>query len=519
MANFRDGTARWLFFKSACMGCCFIFLNRALFFDLESSFIMSIVSCDDPVPPCPDGSAQLGDSCVAHPPGSSEWSFSTHCMVREQVLNSARETISSLSAADGFGSVLALFVLGPMVDSWGRKPMLLVALIGTLIRALMQYGSSILVGRTSAQDWINIAAAFVACALNVFKPAIMAMAADLSESQIDRRNWALSVMNQALFLAGPLGFGGGFWILHASLESYSWVWVASALANVLLFLATLLLLSETKHLYDTRTKTLQVVDLQIVPEANKQEPETCRSKDGQQRKGRSCGALRDTVGFVRDVVRVPVLRQVLILIFVLKLQWSMGHLGRWLLMTYLGYSQAAASMVGFTSTLLGVVGSRVNALLVPRIGSWNTLLVALLLCSMGSILEGVSVLLASQMNPLVVPSILFWTGRVILSMGHGIYTPLLDAIASVHMGSEQQGRLFSVLKLTALVGRILGMSLLFRRGFNSSWTGWMAPLSCWVGGAVYALGSCWVFILPRWRRVFGTTVDSSDKSSTDGATA
>ena len=404
--------------------------------------------------------------------------------------------MSSLAAADGFGSVLAIFWLGPMVDSLGRKPMLLVALIGTLIRSLMQYGSSILVGRTSAQDWINIAAAFVACALNVFKPAIMAMAADLSESQIDRRNWALSLMNQALFLAGPLGFGGGFWILHASLESYSWVWLASALANVVLFLAVLLLLSETKHLYDTRTKTPPVVDLQIVPEINTQEPEICKSKDGQQRKGRSCGALRDTAGFVRDIGRVPVLRQVLILIFVLKLQWSMGHLARWLLITYLGYSLAAASMVGFTGTLFGVIGSRVNGLLVPRIGSWNTLLVALLLCGIGSISEGVSVLLASQMNPLVVPSILFWTGRVMLALGHGIYTPLLDAIASVHVGPEQQGRLFSVLKLTALVGHILGMSLLFRNFFNSSWTGGMAPLSCFVCATIYALGSCWVFILP-----------------------
>ncbi|CAE6943420.1 unnamed protein product [Symbiodinium sp. CCMP2456] len=327
---------------------------------------MSIVYCDDPTPPCPPGSVQLEDaslddgsasvppSCVAEPPSSPKWSFSKHCSVRNRVLNDSKSAMSMISAADGVGSAVAVIFLGPLLDWHGRKPFILLAIIGSMIRPVMQFVSSLLIGQTLTQDGINAAGATISAMLSVLPAAISAMVADLSDNQIEQRNRAMSVLSQALFLAGALGFAGGFGILHQNLENYSWYWLISAGLNVVLFVATFCFVAETKHLANSPS---QGVDSEIATEqSTDQEPSTSISADSQEKVQAGRGALRDLWRFLCDVRHDPVLMQLLILNFVLKAVWSMEHLARYMLITYLDYSQAAASMVGFVSTIMAVVG-------------------------------------------------------------------------------------------------------------------------------------------------------------------
>lgn len=481
------------FLAVVCVGFCYIFLNKALFYDLENAFLMSIVYCDDPTPPCPPGSVQLEDACVAEPPSSPKWSFSKHCSVRNYVLNAAKSAMSMISTADGVGSVVAVVFLGPLLDWHGRKTFILLAIAGSMVRPVMQFVSSLLIGHTLTQDAINAAGATISAMLSVFPAAIAAMVADLSENQIQMRNHAMSVLSQALFLAGALGFVGGFGILHQNLENYSWYWLLSAGLNVVLFVATLCLVAETKHLANSPS---QGADSETESEAStNQEPSTSvTSADSQEKAQTGRGALRDLLRFLRDVRHDSVLLQILILNFILKAVWSMEHLARFMLITYLDYSQAAASLVGFVSTICGVAGSRLSTLLLPRLGVWTTLFLALCMGIVGSALEGVAVLIAENEMSLL-PSLVFWTGKVILGICLGIRTPLLDTLASVRVEKDQQGRLFSIMQLMELAGHTIGMSLLYPRLYNSTWSGWMAPLSSFVGMGFYVFCSCWVLCL------------------------
>eukprot|EP00439_Symbiodinium_sp_Y106_P084674 s301_g26.t1 len=315
------------------------------------------------------------------------------------------------------------------------------------------------------QDAINAVGAMIAAMLNVFQAApidleVSSFGLEVARCGLMALEWPTS---QALFLAGALGFAGGFGILHQNLENYSWYWLLSAGLNVVLFVAIFCLVAETKHLANSPS---QGVDLEIESETSTdqefgdwEDPVLVLAQAGR-------GALRDLLRFLCNLRHDPVLLQLLILTFVLKAVWAMEHLARYMLITYLNYSQAAASMVGFASSINGCVGSRINTMLLPRLGPWTTLFLALCMGIVGTALEGVAVVIAENEMSLL-PSLIFWTGKV-------------------RVEKDQQGRLFSIMQLMDLVGHTLGMSVLFRKLYNSSWTGWMAPLSSFVGIDLWA---------------------------------
>jgi len=154
-------------------------------------------------------------------------------------------------------------------------------------------------------------------------------------------------------------------------------------------------------------------------------------------------------------------------------------------------------------------------MLLPRLGPWTTLFLALCMGIVGTALEGVAVVIAENEMSLL-PSLIFWTGKVLLGISLGIRTPLIDTLASVRVEKDQQGRLFSIMQLMDLVGHTLGMSVLFRKLYNSSWTGWMAPLSSFVGIGFYAFCSCWVlFLRHQQRHVSGTAGNFVGKETSE----
>eukprot|EP00930_Biecheleria_cincta_P030466 TRINITY_DN21104_c0_g1_i4.p1 TRINITY_DN21104_c0_g1~~TRINITY_DN21104_c0_g1_i4.p1 ORF type:complete len:322 (+),score=45.31 TRINITY_DN21104_c0_g1_i4:35-1000(+) len=219
--------------------------------DLGNSFQRSLVGCAqlhaiDGV--CPVGSEMLEDSekaqvCEPLPRGDVNWSGSGRCADKKYVMNTGVKLSGKLILVDGIMGLVAIVFLGALIDSWGRKPVCIIALFGSLCRVAIW-----LVAPSLRPHELNavIAGEVFSSGSNAFGPAVKAMAADLSPPNEEARAAAFAALELVKSISVLLSFGLGYFILELDLEDYHAVWASSAVYSLIAIFVAVLCVQETR---------------------------------------------------------------------------------------------------------------------------------------------------------------------------------------------------------------------------------------------------------------------------------
>lgn len=478
-------------------------INLSLFLDIESAFLMSLVSCPSPSPTqhangnntCPLGSFLADAHCEPEPRSSWEWSFSSHCADKHRVMNQGKNMIANIGIVAHIGMFVAILLLGPLVDTWGRKPVIVLALCGSCAKSLLQSVASYMsvhnIAHFQTHQNILLAAIAIGSLTNNALPAARAMVADLAAPGADGRAAAFATLGFIVEISIVVGFAGGFFILKASLSDYTWVWVGSAIADVFIVVLAIGLLKET-----------------LVDQTQAEEPElSSASSDDVQCAPRPLERLKKTCSIFHDLMRDCVLAQMILLLCMLSLTLPAEHLSRQVLIAYLGYSQATASLLGVVLPAFLAAGNGLAGKFVRVLGAFRTLALSLVLNTIGLILTGLCLPFKEYQH------VLFWSGQVLYCLGAGMRGPVTQAILSVRVDLEKQGMLFSLMHFVQIIGTMLGLAIFVKNLFNTDWTGWKAGTAYFVAAALTCMCMPWLHVIARLSKNDDAKESSSDCDS------
>lgn len=462
-------------------------VNMSLFFDLENAFLMSLVSCPSPSPiqhddgsnSCPLGSYFMDEHCEPEPRSSPKWSFSQHCASKHIVLNQGKNLMADNGMVGHVCMFIAVLLLGPLIDTWGRKPVIILALCGCAAKSTLQLVASYMSTHKIAQFRTHRNIILVAIAIgsltNNILPAARAMTADLASPGANGRAAAFATLGFVIEATIVIGFSGGFFILEASLTDYTWIWLGGAIAGVCIAALAYILLKETS------------VD-QRLPEGPESSSE---SSDDAECSAPPLERLRATCSIFQDFMRDCVLGQMILLTFLISVTGPAEMLSRQLLIAYLGYSQAEASLMGVVLPAIMAVGNGLAGRCVRTFGMFGTFGLSLFLNVFGLLFTGLCLPFADYQH------LLFWSGQTLFCLGSGLRGPVTQVILSVRVGLDKQGMLFSLMHLVQILGAMLGLPIFVKRLFNTDWTGWQAGTAYFVAAALTFVCVPWLVVIHR----------------------
>lgn len=475
------------------------FVSFSLFYDIENAFLMSLVTCPEPFPDgsgrCPKGAFFEEGRCKAWPPSSRDWSFSMHCASKHQVLNAGRQMLANVHSMMHIGRLFAIIVLGHLVDTWGRKQVLLLGLSAFCMKSGMQWLATRLADQSALQSNIIIAAILIANMLDNKLPAANAMTADLAGSDEAGRTVAFTILWFVVYASVAVGFGVGFLILRMNLPSYDNVWLICTSASAL-FLPVFAIILKNPAI------TGQAVNERSAPNSGSDSQTECFAG--------FCMKVRATCSVYSKHLRDPILRQLLLLFGFLEFTRPADHLEKQLLLGPLGYSQSTASLSAVVHPATAALGNAFSGILSGSLGLFCTLGASTTLHSLSMILVGLCVPVQAARQEL------FWSGNLIGSLSQGMLRPIMHSVLSVRVAQDEQGRLFALLMVMEQIGSLVGVQVFAKRLYNAEWTGWQAGAAFFLAALLGLFGVLWTFLIwriLRYKDITGNTSSDSDESS------
>lgn len=475
------------------------FVSFSLFYDIENAFLMSLVTCPEPVPDrsgsCPKGAFFEEGRCKAWPPSSHEWSFSIHCASKHHVLNAGRQMLANVHSMMHIGRLFAIIVLGHLVDTWGRKQVLLLGLSAFCMKSGMQWLASKLTSQGALQSNVIITAILIANMLDNKLPAANAMTADLAGADEASRTVAFTILWFVIYASVAVGFGIGFLILRMNLPSYDNVWLISTTANALFIPVFAIILKNP-------VITGQAVNERSASDSGSNSQTKCF--------GKFCIKVRATCSVYSKHWRDPILRQLLLLFGFLEFTRPVDHLEKQLLLGPLGYSQSTASLSSVVHPATAALGIALSGTLSVSLGLFCTLSVSTALHSLSMILVGLCVPVYAARQEL------FWSGNLLGSMSQGMLKPIMHSVLSVRVAQDEQGRLFALLMVMEQIGSLVGVQVFAKRLYNAEWTGWQAGTAFFLAALLGFFGVLWIFLIRRtlrYKDITGNASSDSDESS------
>eukprot|EP00930_Biecheleria_cincta_P060412 TRINITY_DN46078_c0_g1_i1.p1 TRINITY_DN46078_c0_g1~~TRINITY_DN46078_c0_g1_i1.p1 ORF type:complete len:516 (+),score=89.32 TRINITY_DN46078_c0_g1_i1:49-1596(+) len=479
---------------------CFLYAAgyMSIFIDLENAFVMSLIPCPEPIPnpTCPLGSSLAGDHCEAEPPGSPNWSLSVHCADKHTVMNEARAVMANMGTLTKICGIFSILVLGPLVDILGRKPIMLVGLIGCLLKSGVQEIASRMVGMFVEQKTMLLAGSAIGGFTGSFSTALRAMAADLSGRRAEERAAAFASISFVISFGMGLGFIAGYFVLKMNLTNYQPVWLSSFFMSIFTIACACCLLKETR-------------DTDRIQDARDSESDSdieCSAHLGLRAR------IMETFSIFKDFLEDRVLGQLILLSTVLAMCSPAEHLSSQVLMGPLGYSQAAASLSNMVAPMVIAAGSATSGVAVRKFGQFRAFALSLVLQALGMLLTGLCMPFEGARETL------FWSGTFIDRFSFGVHLPVAQTILSVRVEQAKQGTLFAVVHLVEMVSGMLGLQIFVKHLYNSDWTGWKAGTAFFVAAVVDCFCLLWLAAIARLDRKSvedGELVSGDEEDSDD----
>jgi DHA1 family tetracycline resistance protein-like MFS transporter len=156
------------------------------------------------------------------------------------VLNQATNQSGLQTVAAAVSNMLVLAFLGAMADSYGRRPILLLACIGWIINMALLWANAAFVHHF----YLVIAATVLRNSISAYDPTLRAMVADITTTARRAAAMSLAYVFQALGMIA--GFGISLFILANDYTNYTWVWVVEGIGAVLLLVTSCYFVIETR---------------------------------------------------------------------------------------------------------------------------------------------------------------------------------------------------------------------------------------------------------------------------------
>lgn len=462
---------------AALVGLCL-----GLLMDLEPAFLRSIAHCRDPSPDdqgrCPVAYSFVEGRCKIDP--NVGWSGSKYCPNPKLVMNLGVRLGAKLQMGTSVGHVAALLLIGPLIDAWGRKPVILMALLGDLVRVLL-FVIATFVPEHALH--VMLPAVMIAGCANAFPPAVHAMVADLSDATDDARSAAFSALKVLLHGMGLLTMVLGFFVLRMKLEDYTMVWTADAALTGIATVVAACMLRETLPQNSSSMSRTHLVE--------KHEEESCSSEDAAV-SGSAHSACRNPFKVIADAICLVstdcFLCQFLLIKFLTFASGTMMRdTVRPFLIAMLDYSQEFASLAGAQASIFFVIGNFSARPLVHRFGAYSMYGVALGVQSVGFAMMGLGGAYPDFAHRF------FWTGSTIAAVGTGVYETTSSTIMSLRVGPESMGTVFTLEHLLGIGGHMIGIYLSSSVLFDARATGWRRGICFDVASFFILLALLWYF--------------------------
>lgn len=471
--------------------------------DPFNAYVNSNISCPRPKPPCPVGSHWIGpDSfknastipasfneldapishegiCMPNDRFDDAWSLSAKCMEKDVVLGKTTRINGLNGWIAAFFGLFAVFVAGQLIDTTGRRPVLIAFLSSNIVVKALLFVScfvpyNVFVVFLFLQNVIE-----VAFAAGV-EPALNSMIADRSRGNEDIRGDGFAALGVIMHLSDVLAFLAGYPVLRLHLTDYSIFWGPLTLVSIIAYIVFNFVPCSAL------SETLPQSDPELADEDETDDEEPAGSKVKQ------CFSIlcSETIAGFKMVWADPFLMQFLVI-------WAittMAMTGSWNLSTQyllgLGYEQANASLARPAWHLALVCGAAMSPCVIRHLNATGAYNLALLMMAVGFFWCG------SGGHDLQHASLFFWVGTVVFGgIGVGILMPSFNAVISIRVSDKEQGKLFSlVIVLNTICGLAFGQfwPQLF---YKPEAADWMKGLP-WIASAmVFLLLFIWISLL------------------------
>jgi len=427
--------------------------------DILGAFLRSRVSCAPPVPDaktgrCPRGSVLQDGGCAALPAGSHDWSGSSKCASKFHVVAKATAMGGMLSSFSTICNIVAqIFVGTTLADSWGRKPVMLLSILGSFACCVLLLVSC-LVGSGNGL-WLVFLGVGIWSLTNAFQAGVMAMASDLTGSDAAQRGVgyaAISVIQHAGILTAYLV---GFYILALDLTEYLLVWLVMVCVCVAVGVFSLFVLRETLSLEEAKP---------MLKEDCGKERHTGGGNWMKQ-------AVSEAVMAFRLISQDAFLRSSMFLVFLGNAAaFGAINITGGYLISVVGVTQAVASLAGVFQPLAVVCGASACTWLLAQIGPFMTYFIGTGIAAAGMAITGLSAVFRASRESF------FWTGWVLVGIGWGIVIPSQAAYNSARVPDKNDhGKLFAAQalfsNLGSTVGSLIWTNCIFKSSLVESWSG------------------------------------------------
>eukprot|EP00429_Kryptoperidinium_foliaceum_P065112 CAMPEP_0176073006 /NCGR_PEP_ID=MMETSP0120_2-20121206/36477_1 /TAXON_ID=160619 /ORGANISM="Kryptoperidinium foliaceum, Strain CCMP 1326" /LENGTH=488 /DNA_ID=CAMNT_0017406687 /DNA_START=76 /DNA_END=1539 /DNA_ORIENTATION=+ len=464
--------------------------------DPLSASMYSLVSCPEPLPPCPLGSRPSGDGCEPQPRASAHWSLSAHCTDKQYVVRTVTRLKGWLRAMEQVVGICLLPFAGALADNLGRKPMFIASLCCHVVFVAFLLAASL----TGASNWtiaqVLLAVGFVACGASnaIYHPTASAMVADLSRASERRRGDGYAAFGVVSNLSLVVGFGAMFPVLRMRLEDYSPMWCGFLGLGVVAVLMNAWILRETC-------------------------PRTPKEATGDSVQPRACscrGAVAELTAGCKIVWRDPLLRVFFPIAAIAPMSiMSVVVLQSAYQVVALGYGNARASITGVAMPLQGVLYSMLMSPLIRRLGVNWLLVLVLIVAATGGVVAGTGA--ASPRRE--IREVCFWVGMSMVSIGKSLVDPCARTIISMRVEAHHQGNVFAFLQLVSSLFHV-SLGLLWPEVFFEPRShSWRRGAIFFATATVLAVSAICVVAMTKSTPKpvdNGSSADSSDEESESG---
>jgi MFS family permease len=408
--------------------------------DLAGSFFRTLVTCEEPVPLkgiCPIGSFYEEGRCSPKPRGDVDWSGSANCFDKVYVLTKTTQFGGLFGAVLQVANILpSVFVANALLDKIGRKKVMLLS-IAASVCALSFFALSCRFG-----NQLIVLGGFIGAVLNAFGPAQSAMSVDLAGKDESSRAERMAAVSAFQNLGVTAGFFAGFFALQANITDYFYVWATFAIAAFFLTLLCWLVLEES-----------------FVPEEGLAPFSCCKH---------GLVTCHDLVVSISQIKRDKFTFYACIPMFLSTFAVSgvIAVTGSWAI-GICGFSQAVASLAGVLQPACISLSSMTISFSLRKCGAYNTCIFSSLVVAVGMVMCGLGGFAPELAGGL------FWCGWATVGFGLGQLGPSFQALLSLRVPAEFQGRLAAVQALLGVLasasGSFFGSNVLFKleSGFSS----------------------------------------------------
>jgi len=480
--------------------------------DMAGGFYRTIVSCDAVVPvsgKCALGTVYQDGACAPVAKTSWMWSGSAGCLDKAYVMNEATKFGGRVTAARGVvGLILSVVIGASMVDSVGRKPVLLLCIACLTIFSLL---NCIACQVPKFAHLLIYLGAFCAALSGTFVTASVAMAADIMPNDVNARGIAYSFLHALRSVGIVLGFAVGFFVLRANFTDYTLVFLASTLISVLvLLIASLSLVEVGNGRAISEAAPLNKVKKRGIEAGGPGDVDSIEGGghgNAMGTAGRRWNPLKELLDAFAIVWRDPFLRYSLISGFL----GSMTTAGAVQLtgpfaVTTVKLTVSVASLAGVSQPFCMCIGAVLASLLIPKIGPFYTSYAAGFFIAVGYIVVGLAAYFPASAAEF------YWIGwSAIVGTGYGLGAPSGLAVSCMRVDSSLHGKLFAVqgfigtdmLGIGGIVGSYVWSNIFFDGKFTQ---GWHAAEGFFIAAAISVLTTCFsiwlyvIYVLPEKHR-------------------